>query len=53
MIEEGRGRRNLFNKRSGSTVYCELEEKVQFYNISISERAQNLSYNEIKANGID
>ena len=44
----------VFNKSSGSTVYCGLEEKekVQFYHFSISERAKNLSYNETKANGI-
>ena len=30
-----------------------MEEKVQFYHFSISERAKNLSYNETKANGID
>ena len=41
------------NKRIGFTVYCRLEEKVQFYDYSISERAQNLSYNETKASGID
>ena len=40
-------------KRSGSTVYCRLEEKVQFYHFSISERAWNLRYNETQANEID
>ena len=40
-------------KRSASTVYCGLEEKVQFHKFSISERVYNLSYNETKTNGIN
>lgn len=29
----------FFNKRSGSTINCELQKKVQFYHLGISERA--------------
>ena len=53
MTETGDNLTPFFNKRSGSTVYCGLEEEVQFYHFIISERAQNLSYHEAKANVID
>ena len=53
VTDGGRGKINFFNKRSGSTFYCGLEEKVQFYHFSISKRVENLSYNKTKANWID
>ena len=30
---------SFFDEKSGSTVYCELPKKMQFYHFSISERA--------------
>ena len=44
---------NFLKKRTVSTVYCNLHEKVHFYHLSINECAWNLSSNETKAGGID
>ena len=38
-LMETKGNLTFFNKKGGSTVYCELEEKVQFYHFSVNERA--------------